>query len=799
MAILTSRIQASGVTLDDLIHIVITSDQSQNPAGSSYKATIGQVFDSLSSYTFTNLNVSGNTILNGLSANTLNVNGVQITGDTFSTGGTFDNTTSYINVTKNDGTSYIIDMGGSSGLPETDGRTIEINTTNNTIQLMDIVQPPLSGGPRTFVGDIVISGGSLNVLGDITGNTISATTYLGLPGDIYITGGTFDKNTETLTLDSSSGSPITITGFTDIYVTGFTYDDANTITLSQSNGQSSGVTLNTFTGLTINGGLSATSISADTYYNLPSYTEVTYSELTSLIGSSGLTEGSYYLITDFQTIYDQPDYYANSECYRVYCNASPRTPITKTGLTEPILVLSTSNSTISLDAYQPKYPKDTIKYDWSWSQTEYNNLPTKGRINERIDEYGNRTDYDHRNVIFKRYKTYNLNTKLSGTIKSYNSSTGVLIGENTQFTGLTPGQIIFIQGYPYFGVKISSITNNTSLVTQLDLTLTGFSFTNKTYNYFSTSSSGKFLNFKEFYIGQHDDGDFTEVPTFTMDGSSYNNYIGDFYNSFGKYLEVPSGDDFEYNNYFVLSNNVIGSYNHSNFFGQNSINNSFRDGGCYENICQSFCYNNTILSYYFVRNTIDNFFRYNISGSDDMHENKILANFAKNLIKSSFFQNEIGLLFGINLISSSFSANKIRNYFVGNEMYGYTSLNDIGVYFTNNIINGNCQRNRIKGLFSYNKINNEFNQNIVNTTYFQYNTGNTINDNIFYGESFDSNTLTSDFRKNTLKTSVTSTNFTSATHVYGNYNCEIFSNSSGNSRLSYYDSSDILTITGVTS
>ena len=46
--------------------------------------------------------------------------------------------------------------------------------------------------------------------------------------------------------------------YVDTYVTGFTYDDANTITLSQSNGQSSGVTLNAFTGLTINGDLNVT-------------------------------------------------------------------------------------------------------------------------------------------------------------------------------------------------------------------------------------------------------------------------------------------------------------------------------------------------------------------------------------------------------------------------------------------------------------------------------------------------------------------------------------------------------------
>jgi hypothetical protein len=45
MAKLTSRALASGATLDDLIHIVITGDTSQDPAGSSYKATLQQVLD----------------------------------------------------------------------------------------------------------------------------------------------------------------------------------------------------------------------------------------------------------------------------------------------------------------------------------------------------------------------------------------------------------------------------------------------------------------------------------------------------------------------------------------------------------------------------------------------------------------------------------------------------------------------------------------------------------------------------------------------------------------------------------
>ena len=53
MAFLTDRTLASGVTANDLIHIVITGDTSQNPAGSSYKATMGQVLDLINPTTLT--------------------------------------------------------------------------------------------------------------------------------------------------------------------------------------------------------------------------------------------------------------------------------------------------------------------------------------------------------------------------------------------------------------------------------------------------------------------------------------------------------------------------------------------------------------------------------------------------------------------------------------------------------------------------------------------------------------------------------------------------------------------------
>jgi len=53
-------------------------------------------------------------------------------------------------------------------------------------------------------------------------------------------------------------------------------------------------------------------------------------------------------------------------------------------------------------------------------------------------------------------------------------------------------------------------------------------------------------------------------------------------------------------------------------------------------------------------------------------------------------------------------------------------------------------------------------------------------------------------RKNTIKCQINSNDFSTATYVYGDYNCELFENSSNNKRLSYYDGSDVLNITNIT-
>jgi len=125
-------------------------------------------------------------------------------------------------------------------------------------------------------------------------------------------------------------------------------------------------------------------------------TSVTYSELTNLITNNLLIEGGFYLLTDFVTIYDQPDYDVNG-------NPKPIV-VTKTAPNiEKIWVLALSSNQIADRAYSATFPKDQIKYDWTYNTTEINLSPAKGRISERIDDKGNRTDYDHREILFKRY------------------------------------------------------------------------------------------------------------------------------------------------------------------------------------------------------------------------------------------------------------------------------------------------------------------------------------------------------------------------------------------------------------
>ena len=87
----------------------------------------------------------------------------------------------------------------------------------------------------------------------------SNTENLGiLAGDLRVTGGTYNSNTGVGTFTNNSGGTFNVsgflTGYTDTIITAFTYNN-NTFTISDSKGSVFNATMNTMTGLTINGNL----------------------------------------------------------------------------------------------------------------------------------------------------------------------------------------------------------------------------------------------------------------------------------------------------------------------------------------------------------------------------------------------------------------------------------------------------------------------------------------------------------------------------------------------------------------
>jgi len=109
MAFLTDRTLATGITVNDLIHIVITGDTSQNPAGSSYKATMGQVLDLINPTTLTGGtydSITGSITFYDDSGGSFTVTGL-VTGfsDTFVTAFTYNNANTF-SVTENDGSNF---------------------------------------------------------------------------------------------------------------------------------------------------------------------------------------------------------------------------------------------------------------------------------------------------------------------------------------------------------------------------------------------------------------------------------------------------------------------------------------------------------------------------------------------------------------------------------------------------------------------------------------------------------------------------------------------------------------------
>jgi hypothetical protein len=402
-----------------------------------------------------------------------------------------------------------------------------------------------------------------------------------------------------------------------------------------------------------------------------------------------------------------------------------------------------------------------------------------GRITERIDEFNNRTDYDHRAIVFKRYTTYfyNMNNPQDGTIQILDNM-GSVTGTSTNFTALNVGDVIKIDGG--FNYEIVAISGDTEMyVTGLSINI-GNNLTYYLTNTQSDNDGSGLLKSYDFIHNNIVDTETRELPTFRFqweldnygEVTSINNYIGNHSNFSNTNLS---------HSYFLLANNTFSLYSYSNTLGDRCYNNSSYTWFCrnkisggfynnsmwrgfYSNIVGEYC-NNNLFGSYTWRNKLGEGFEYNKTFND--FQNNIVNNgFNENTIVDDFYKNDIGNGFNNNLIFSYFYGNEIGNAYNDNQVYSTFYDNQIGEYFENNTIgdienldNLEFYRNRIgndfnsnniRQDFQNNQIGNQFEGNTANGDFYKNVIGNGFNDNQNIGYNFYGNHIGNGFNNNDL-------------------------------------------------
>jgi hypothetical protein len=164
---LTDRVfNPSAITLNDLIHIVVTGDTSQSPEGSSYKTTIGDVAFILSGTSGT----SGSSGIDGTSGSS-GTSGIDGTSGTSGSSGTsgIDGTSG---TSGSSGTSGIDGTSGSSGSSGTSGSSVIVTASNG---LTESAGDITLGGTLTGATSVALDTHDLSFTG--IGNVDIVLTY----------------------------------------------------------------------------------------------------------------------------------------------------------------------------------------------------------------------------------------------------------------------------------------------------------------------------------------------------------------------------------------------------------------------------------------------------------------------------------------------------------------------------------------------------------------------------------------------------------------------------------------------
>lgn len=173
---------------------------------------------------------------------------------------------------------------------------------------------------------------------------------------------------------------------------------------------------------------------------------------------------------------------------------------------------------------------------------------------------------------------------------------------------------------------------------------------------------------------------------------------------------------------------------------------------------------------------------------------------------SSYFDLGLGSQFFLTFNYANYT---VRDNYIGNERQSSSVLFDLpNIVFAKAVNNVKFTADSQNGTFLENTTNanflNEFSGNLFhgvcnNVTFLGLVRNNIIDAMVnVKGLAFDDNIAVTTFKNVDMDVDVISVDFTTATHVYGNYNKKFFKNNAGVLRLSFYDSVDSEQIANIT-
>ena len=459
---------------------------------------------------------------------------------------------------------------------------------------------------------------------------------------------------------------------------------------------------------------------------LQSY-NVTYSEFSNLVATSGLQEGGVYIITDFKTRH-----------YIQYTDTvgdgTGGSETINTGSSEQICVLATSNSSYDRRVRSLSFPDDEIIWEHSVSDRQYDHaggVLSTGHVIYRRSPNGNERDYDFRRVIFRRWNDGSGNYTVVRRIDAPNPLDFIdvnALDDNSHFNNkvrssftqsgtdyymdnfvfATPSYVGYNTFEKAYGGNVTGTFSNNKLG---DINYTNFNEMTNTEVKFSNNSN---------FIGSVDNSTFGKVISSTLSnitdskfnilessvlGTSSNDTVGTIWlssiNSMmnntidsvtqssitdlisNKVIEISDqvANEISYNSGNIVSNNTSDTISKNTFYNISANTASYivsnDSDSIFSNITATISNN---IARLIATNSVDEI-SYNIS--DQIIENQLAGSVLKNKVISiennvgtvSIVDN-IGQIIGSNSVLGSIESNKVT-YIVDNQHNASFSTSNI--------------------------------------------------------------------------------------------------------------------------